>query len=235
MGGQRLPPGVQDREAADLGAEPFGIGGQRRHGLDRALEQDAIDPGLVLKGDGGDRRRQREHDMEIGDRQQLGLSVRQPLRPRRALTLRAMPIAAGVVGDPRRPTILAGFDMTPERGRPTRRDRAHDAPLGPPHMSGVAAKIGLAMAAQDVRDFYRRPAEGSSGAGHDPRCAPLSRRHDLQRQTIERARRRPDRMDGDLRIERRRRQMGMPEQNLNDSNVGTAFQQMRRKAVAQRV
>jgi hypothetical protein len=32
--------------------------------------------------------------MEIRDRQQLGFAIRQPLRPRRALTLRAMAISA---------------------------------------------------------------------------------------------------------------------------------------------
>ena len=80
MVGQRLPPSVQDRQAADLRSEPAGIGGQRGHGLDGALEQDRIDGGLVLEGDGRDRRGQREHDVEIGNRQQFGLSIRQPLR-----------------------------------------------------------------------------------------------------------------------------------------------------------
>ena len=126
---QRLPPGVQDRQAADPRSEPARIGGQRGHGLDGALEQDRIDGGLVLEGDGGDRRGQREHDVEIGSRQQFGLAVRQPLRPRRPLTLRAMPIAAGVVGDARRAAIVARLDMTAERRRSARHDRAHHAPL----------------------------------------------------------------------------------------------------------
>ena len=69
---QRLPPSVQDREAADLRPEPSRIGGQRGHGLNGGLEQDRIDGGLVLEGDGGDRWRQGEHDVEIGDRQQFG-------------------------------------------------------------------------------------------------------------------------------------------------------------------
>ena len=48
---QRLPPGVQDGEAADPRAEPARIGGQRRHGLSGGPEQDRIDGGLVLEGD----------------------------------------------------------------------------------------------------------------------------------------------------------------------------------------
>ena len=192
--GQRLPPSVQDGQAADLRSEPARIGGQRGHGLDDALEQDRIDGGLVLEGDGRDRRGQREHDVEIGNRQQFGLAIRQPLRPRRSLTLRTMPIAARVVGDARRAAIVAGLDVAAERRRSARRDRAHDAPLGPPHMSGVVAKIGLAMATQDIRDFDCRSVEGRTGAGHRRRRARLSRRHDLQRQSIERALRRPDRV-----------------------------------------
>ena len=126
--------------------------------------------------------------------------------------------------------------MAAERRRSARRDRAHDALLGPPHMSDVVAKIGLAMATQDIRDFDCRSVEGSSGAGHcQRRRARLSRRHDLQRQSIERALRRPDRVGRDLRIARRRRQIVMTEQNLNDPDVGSAFQEMRREAMAQRV
>jgi hypothetical protein len=56
--------------------------------------------------------------------------------------------------------------MAAERRRSARRDRAHDALLGPSHMSDVIAKIGLAVATQDIRDFDYRSLEGSSGAGH---------------------------------------------------------------------
>jgi len=109
---QRLAPSVQDGEAANPRSEPARIGGQRSHGLEGALEQDCIDGALVVEGDGRDRRGQREHDVEIGRRRQFGLPIGQPLRPRGPLTLRAMPIAAGVVGDARRAAIVAGFDMS---------------------------------------------------------------------------------------------------------------------------
>ena len=143
--GQCLPPGVQDRQAADLPSEPARIGGQRGHGPDGALEQHRIDGGLVLEGDGRDRRGQREHDVEIGNRQQFSLALRQPLRSRRSLTLRTMPIAARVVGDARRTAIVAGFHVPAKHRRSACRDRANDAPLRPPDMSGVVAKIGLAI------------------------------------------------------------------------------------------
>ena len=144
--GQRLPPGVQDRQAADPRSEPAVIGGQRGQGLNGGLEQDRIDGALVLESDGRDRRGQREDDVEIGNRQQFGLPIGQPSRPCEPLTLRTMPIAARVVGDARRTAIVAGFHVPAKHRRSACRDRANDAPLGPPDMSGVVAKIGLAMA-----------------------------------------------------------------------------------------
>src|SRR5829696_2385440 len=53
--------------------------------------------------------------------QQLALAGGEPACPRRSLALRAMAIAAGVVGDPRTPAALAGLDMTAERRGPAGR------------------------------------------------------------------------------------------------------------------
>ena len=137
--------------------------------------------------------------------------------------------------DARRAAVVTSLDMTAERRSSARRDRAHDASLGPPHMSGMVAKIGLPVMAQNSRDFDGRPAERSSGAGHDRRRRGLSRWHNLQRQAVEWARRRPDRVRSDLRIARSRRQTVMTEQNLNDLDVGSAFQEVRRETMAQGV
>jgi hypothetical protein len=66
--GQGLPPGMENREAADPRAQPARIGGERRHGVGGCLEQDRVDDGLVLEGDLGDRRRHGEDDVEVGHR-----------------------------------------------------------------------------------------------------------------------------------------------------------------------
>ena len=99
----------------DLGAQVLGVGGDREHGVGRRFEQEIVDHGLVLVGDVGDRRRQCEHDVEVGHRQQLGLALGEPLFGRGALTLWAMPIAAAVVGDDGVRTVLAPRHMTAER------------------------------------------------------------------------------------------------------------------------
>jgi dTDP-4-amino-4,6-dideoxygalactose transaminase len=58
-------------------------------------------------------------------------------------------------------------------------------------------------------------------------------RHDLQRQPIELALRASDKLVRDLRVARRARQIGMPQQDLNDADVGAALEQMRGEAVPQ--
>ena len=72
MMGQRLSPGMQNGDQGDPGAEAFG--GKDGERLRRGAHQQAIDGPLVLKGDLGRRRRQGEDDVEIGNRQQLGLA-----------------------------------------------------------------------------------------------------------------------------------------------------------------
>ncbi len=92
---QRLSSGVEDGHDADPGAEPAWIGGERRHRLGGGFEQDRINDGLVLKGDRGDRSRQCEDDVEIGNRQQVGFSRGEPRGPGWPLTLRTVPVATG--------------------------------------------------------------------------------------------------------------------------------------------
>ena len=162
---QRLSPGMQDRDAADLGAEPARIGSKRRHRLSGGLEQDGIDDGLVLKGDRGDRRRQREDDVEIGNRQQVGFSRGEPRGSGWPLTLRTMPIPAGIIGDPRHAAVVASLDVAAERLGSARNDRAHHAPLDPTEMTGMQTAIGLAMPAQDIGNLDGGPVRSGRRGG----------------------------------------------------------------------
>ena len=129
---QRLPPGVEDGDDADPGAEPAWIGGERRHRLGGGFEQDRINDGLVLKGDRGDRSRQCENDVEIGNRQQVGFSRGEPRGSGWPLTLRTVPVAARIIGDARHAAVVASLHVAAERLGPARHDRAHHAPLDPP-------------------------------------------------------------------------------------------------------
>jgi len=73
----------------------FGVGGDHEQRLGGSLEQQVVDDGLVVERQGADQRRQREDDVVVGDRQQVRLAFREPLPRRRALTLRAVAVAAG--------------------------------------------------------------------------------------------------------------------------------------------
>ena len=92
---QRLAPGVQNRDGTDLGAQVAWVGGDVAKRLRRSAEQDRIHHRLVVKGDVSDWRRDGEHNVEVGYRQQLGPTRLQPFCARQSLALRTVPIAAG--------------------------------------------------------------------------------------------------------------------------------------------
>jgi hypothetical protein len=85
---------VEHGGGADASTEVLGIGGDREQRLGGCAEQQVVDDRLVLVGDRSNLGRQRENDVEITDRQQIGLAGREPIRCRRALTLWAVAVAA---------------------------------------------------------------------------------------------------------------------------------------------
>src|SRR5271155_3993265 len=117
MMGQRRTPGMENGYGADASAQVLGIGRDRDQGLGRSLEQDVVDRRLVVIGDDGDGCRQRENEAIMGNRQEFGLPFGEPSSGRRALTLRAMAVAARVVGDDLMGAVFAARDMTAERRR----------------------------------------------------------------------------------------------------------------------
>src|SRR5208282_1187063 len=72
----------------------LGIGGDGEQRLGRGAERQVVDYRLVLVGDWGDLGRQREDQVEVADRQQIGLPVGEPVPRRRALALGTMAVAA---------------------------------------------------------------------------------------------------------------------------------------------
>src|SRR5439155_16674628 len=131
--------------------------------LGRRAEQQVVNDRLVLVGDRGDLGGQREDDVEIADRQQIGLAGREPILCRRALTLWTMAIATGVVGDAAVAAILAALDMAGECGRAALLDRLHYLELTQAHMPGIGSAPVGSMATKDVCDLqpraaHRRPA-----------------------------------------------------------------------------
>src|SRR5262245_10866321 len=115
--GERRAPGMEHGGEPDASSEMLGVGGDGEQRLGRGLEEDGVDLSLVLVGDVGDRRRQREHHVIVGHGQELGLAVGQPCLRRRALALGAMAVAARVIGDVDVVALLAARDMAAVRQR----------------------------------------------------------------------------------------------------------------------
>src|SRR5260370_2318302 len=137
---------------ADARAEMLRVGGDGGQRLGGRLEQKIVYGGLILERDGADRGRQGEDDVIVGNRQEFPLAFGEPLPRRRALTLRAVAVAAGIVGDAFVRAVLAALDMSAERGCAANLDRRHDLQLAEADMAGVGFPPGRPMSAKDVGD-----------------------------------------------------------------------------------
>ena len=153
--GQRRSPGVQHGGDADPGAEVLWVSRDPQHGLGGRLEQQVVDDGLVLEGDVGDLGRQCEDDVEVSDRQQVGLALGEPGAGGGALTLGAVPVAAAVVGDALVAAVRAGLDMAAEGGGAAVLDRRHDLELLQAQVPRLSGAVGGTGSPQDVGDLER--------------------------------------------------------------------------------
>ena len=72
---QVLPPGVQNGEKPDLGAQVLRIGGDGAQRLGTGVEQEVVEQLLVLIREGRDGPGQRKDHVEILDLEQIGLPV----------------------------------------------------------------------------------------------------------------------------------------------------------------
>jgi len=142
---------------ADAGAKVLRIGGDRQQGLGRDLEQEVVEDSLVLVGDIGNRAWQCEHEVIIRHRQQVGLALGEPVLGGGALALRAVPVAAGVVGDGGIGAVRAARDMAAEGGRAAALDGRHHLQLVKADMAGMGLTPCYAMAAEDIRNLQSRP------------------------------------------------------------------------------
>lgn len=153
MVGHGLAPGVEHSGYTDLCAQPFGVSCNGLQGLGRDPHQQCIDDRLVLEGDLSNATWQRKDHMEIGDRQEIGDASIDPFLASSSLTLWAMTIAAGVIGDAGFAALIAGIDVTAKPGCPAGLDRSHDASFTTAKMTGVLSSVRATMPPKDVGDF----------------------------------------------------------------------------------
>ena len=108
-----------------------------------------------MVGDVADRRRQREDDVEIGHREQLGLARGHPGASFRALALGTVPIAAAIVDDHCMGAVLTACHMPAEGGRAAARWRelveAHVAAEDPMYKDECFSMVKFAQLSKKCR------------------------------------------------------------------------------------
>src|SRR5262245_66062838 len=119
MMGHSGPPGVQDSSDADFGTEMLGVAGNRQHGVGGGVEEEIVDYGLVVVGDGSDLGGQREDDVKVGGLKSFGLALLHPGKRLTALALWTVTVATAAVSDDGMATfgVLAACDIAAKRRR----------------------------------------------------------------------------------------------------------------------
>lgn len=165
---QVLPPSVEHREEADLGAEMLPIGGNLQQGLGSRTEQQVIDDFLILQCQRRQFLGQREHEVKIRHGKKFLGSLGKPLLPRTELALRAMSIPARVVSDYAMAALVTLFEVTAESRGAAGADVAESfALLWGDGMSPLRQKLLLVLA-DDIGYFepmfghLRRPSQSAT-------------------------------------------------------------------------
>jgi hypothetical protein len=122
-----LRPGVEYGREADSGTEPpeRDLLECLRHGL----EEQVVGDGRRGQEDRMKHLGNGEDEVEVRNREQLDLACLDPAGFIETLTLRTMPIAAGVVGNLLVSAVIALPDVPTESGRAAARDRTQHALL----------------------------------------------------------------------------------------------------------
>ncbi len=218
---------MQHGDQADVRAQMPGIGGDGLQRLGGGLEQQVVDHGLVVEGDGGERPRQGEDDVEVRHGQKVGLALGEPGPGCRALAIGAVAVAAGVVADRQVPAVVAARDVVAEGCGAAGLDGRQDLELAEAQMAGMGAAEGLAMGAQlamgarDVGQLQGWPRHGRSGR----------RRPEMGERALDRA----EGLQRHPGVERGGVELLVAEQHLDDADVGLALEQMGGEGVPQRM
>jgi hypothetical protein len=112
---QVLGPGMQHQRKGAGATQPAGIGGKLAQGLGGALHQRFVDPARMRRGQAIEFMGQREHQVAIRHIQQLGQPGGAPGIACAGLTLRAVPVAAGVPAPLLRATTIAAQQLAAQR------------------------------------------------------------------------------------------------------------------------
>jgi hypothetical protein len=158
MWSQRLSPGVQDGQKASLGAKVLRIGRDLEQCGGTGLKEQGKQLSLVLPHQWHKLVWDADDKVIVADRQEFLLALLQPLVARSGLTLRAVPVAAGVIRDGLVLTVYARIAMTAEGGCAAARDGIEHLALRPGQGSAVPLSKAIACNTNDIGHLERWPA-----------------------------------------------------------------------------
>src|SRR5713101_7121782 len=154
-----LIPGMQHGEEADFRTEVFRIASDFEKCFCTSAKQQIVDDFLVLQSQWSKLRRKCEDHMDVARREKLSLTCGDPAFPSRGLTLRAVPISAGVVRDGgAMPTAGALIEMTAECGGATARNGQQYFDVLPAEPLAISFDEGSSRAADEIGHLEGRPA-----------------------------------------------------------------------------
>ena len=152
---QALTPRVQDHQPTDVAPQTLGIRGDVSEGVRRGLQQEVVHHTFIGERQTCEGLRHREDDVDVPDGQEFLFASRHPGVPRRGQTLRAMPIAAAVVGEGRVCALLTAIAVSTECRRSALGDGEEDAPVLGGHSGAVRLQKPIAVLAHDVGHLER--------------------------------------------------------------------------------
>ena len=153
MMGHGRTPSMQHQRHSDPSTQVLRIGGDRAQRLGGDVEQQPIDELLVGVGDGADRCRQGEDHVVILDGQKVSLACLEPALCGARLALRAVSVAAGVVGDLRLRARRTAQRVSAQGGAATLLDRRHDLQLAEAQVPPLVLAPRRPVGAEDIRDL----------------------------------------------------------------------------------
>ena len=158
-----LPPGVQNTEHADLGSQVLGITGNLDGCRRAGGEQQIVEQARVLQCQHVEFVRHGEDHVKVTGGQQLLFPCGEPALAGLGLTLRAMPITAGVIGDGRWTiaSFLAALGTRIEMASQLRCTAVADGTecfqLLIAETGSIAAQKTIALLVEDIGHLHGRP------------------------------------------------------------------------------
>jgi len=157
MQGKLLTPGMQHAEETDLRTEVSGIASHFEKSFRTDTKQQAIDEFLVLQRQGCQLRRKREDHVNVARREEFLLTRGNPTVAGSGLTLRAVPVSAGVVRDGAMSAAGALIDMTAESGGATTRNGQQHFDVLPAEPLAISLEKCSSRATDKIGHLEGRP------------------------------------------------------------------------------